>query len=104
MEIPDGYDDSISRSSKVLKILRNIYGLKQAAFHWNELLTAGLIKLGFTQSSHDPCLFLKNDIICMLYIDDSIFLTPKDSIIDEHIASLKALNFDLTNERDIKAF
>ena len=67
-------------------------------------MTSGLIKLGFVQSKHDPCLFLKKDIICMLYLDDSIFLSPKDSIIDEHIASLKDLNFDLTNEGDIEAF
>ena len=78
MEIPNGNDTSTSRSTKVLKILQNIYGLKQAAFHWNELLTAGSIKLGFKQSQQDPCLFLNKDIICMLYIDDSIFLSPKD--------------------------
>ena len=104
MELPDGYDTSVSRSSTVLKIIRNIYGLKQAAFHWNELLTAGLLKLGFHQSAHDPCLFLKKDIICILYVDDSIFLSPKDSIIDEHIAALKDLDFDLTDEGDIEAF
>ena len=101
MEIYEGYDTSVSCSTKVLKILRNIYSLKQVAFHWNELLTSGLIKLGFVQSKHDPCLFLKKDIICMLYLDKSIFLSPEDSIIDKHIASLKHLNFDLTDEGDV---
>ena len=40
----------------------------------------------------------------MLYVDNSIFLSPKDPIIDEHIASLKDFNFDLTNKGDIEAF
>ena len=104
MEIPDGYTPNGHPKTKVLQLLKNLYGLKQAAFHWNELLRSGLIKLGFTQSAIDPCLFLKKGIICAVYVDDTIFLADNDKIIDEHISSLKALDFDLTDEGDIEAF
>ena len=104
MEIPDGYTPNGHPKTKVLQLLKNLYGLKQAAFHWNEILRSGLIKLGFTRCAIDPCLFLKKGIICAVYIDDTIFLADNDKIIDEHISSLKALDFDLTDEGDIKAF
>jgi hypothetical protein len=104
MEIPDGYTPDGHPRTKVLQLIKNLYGLKQAAFHWNELLTSGLRKLGFTQSAIDPCLFLKKGIICAIYVDDTIFLADNDKIIDEHISSLKALDFDLTDEGDINAF
>ena len=105
MEIPDGYtSDGETKRTKVLKLIKNIYGLKQAAFHWNELLRSGLEKLGFQQSKIDPCLFLKDKIICAIYVDDTIFLSESDEIIDKHISALKALNFDLTDEGDIDAF
>ena len=45
-----------------------------------------------------------HNIICMLYVDNSIFLSPKDSIIDKHFAVLKDLNFDLTNKGGIEAY
>ena len=104
MEIPDGYTTNGDHKTKVLQLLKNLYGLKQAAFHWNELLRSGLLKLGFKQSEMDPCLFLKKGIICAVYVDDTMFLADNDKIIDQHISSLKALDFDLTDEGDIEAF
>ena len=60
MRIPAGFyfKDSDGNEEYVLKLKRNLYGLKQAAFNWNELLTSSLIKVGFKQSKSDPCLFL----------------------------------------------
>ncbi|KAL0460027.1 UNVERIFIED_CONTAM: Retrovirus-related Pol polyprotein from transposon RE1 [Sesamum latifolium] len=57
MTAPDGYQIS---SGKVCKLKRSLYGLKQASRQWNFELTAKLISYGFTQSSHDYCLFFKD--------------------------------------------
>ena len=104
MEIPDGYTSNGHPKTKALQLLKNLYGLKPAAFYWNELLLrSDLVKLDFTQSAIDPCLFLKKGIICTVYVDDTIFLADNDKIIDEHISSLKALDFDLTKEGNIEA-
>ena len=106
MHIPRGFhvDSTKHRSDYVLKLKKNLYGLKQASYNWSELLNTGLFKLGFKQSKVDPCLYLKDDIICAIYVDDTIFWAPKDSIIDKTISELRALNFDLTDEGDVDSF
>ena len=105
MRIPAGFyfKDSDGKEEYVLKLKRNIYGLKQAAFNWNELLTAGLIKIGFKQSKADPCLFLNSNIICIIYVDDTIFFSKQNKVIEEVINKLKE-SFDLTDEGDVEAF
>ena len=103
MQIPDGYQTSPG-SKKVLKLKKNLYGLRQASYNWSNLLRSGLEKLGFTQSTHEPCLFMKDDIICCVYVDDTFFFAKTDEIIDEHIKQLQDLNFELTDEGDVENF
>ena len=69
MRLPTGfyYKDSDNKSDYVLRLKRNLYGLKQASFNWYELLTVGLEHVGFIQSKSDPCLFLHPKIICVIY-------------------------------------
>lgn len=105
MEIPDGYDmGDKSKDEYCLKLLKNLYGLKQAAYNWNSLLSAGLQTLGFKPSPNDPCLYIKKDIICVVYVDDTLFYSKTNEKIDETISQLKKLNFDLTDEGDVDAF
>ena len=78
-----------------------MYGLKQAIYNWSELLKSGLIQLGFTKSKVGPCLYFKDEDICAIYIDDTIFYSPDDSKIDQKISELKALNFDLIDEGEV---
>lgn len=56
----------------VLKILRSLYGLKQAARDWNKLCVAKLEQIGFTQSQVDPCLLIhkERDIMVLTHVDD----------------------------------
>ena len=102
MRIPTGY--KTDRKNTVLKLLKNCYGLKQAAYNWNNHLKAGLEQLGFKASAQEPCLYMKDDIICLVYVDDTLFFAKDDSIIDDHIRQLQNLNFDLTIEGDIESF
>ncbi len=54
MEIPSGFDMGDKDKGKYcFKLLKNLYGLKQAVYNWNNLLTSGLITLGFKQSEHN---------------------------------------------------
>ena len=99
MHLPRGFhiDDAKHRSDYVLKFKKNLYGLKQASYNWSELLKPGLIQLGFTQSKVDAYLYSKDDVICAIYVDDTIFWLPDDSNIDQTITELKAPYFDLTD-------
>ncbi|KAL2232729.1 UNVERIFIED_CONTAM: Retrovirus-related Pol polyprotein from transposon RE1 [Sesamum indicum] len=43
----------------VCKLQRSLYRLKQASWQWNFELTSKLLSFGFTQSSHEHCLFVR---------------------------------------------
>lgn len=63
-----------------LRVLRSLYGLKQAARDWNLLCKSELKRLGFIQSLADPCLFTHaaKGITLLVYVDD-IAAAAKDS-------------------------
>ena len=46
-------DGAKNRADYVLKLKKNLYGLKQAAYNWSELLKVGLLKLSYKQSKVD---------------------------------------------------
>ena len=66
MELPQGIETAEGSSKDhVLKLLKNIYGQKQAGRVWNEYLVDRLNSIGFQQSLIDDCVFYRGDIIFM---------------------------------------
>jgi hypothetical protein len=51
-------------------------------------LRDGLLERGFTQSEIDPCLFMKKDCICVVYVDETIFSGPDALLLEREIKSL----------------
>ncbi len=47
----------------VLQIKKNMHGLKQGGNNWFGILKEPLLARGLTQSSIDPCLFLRSNCI-----------------------------------------
>eukprot|EP00957_Ditylum_brightwellii_P197084 15014555-Ditylum_brightwellii.AAC.1 len=90
------YKDFDSTQKSILRLKQNLYSLKQASYNWSELLKAGLIGIGYKQSCIDLYLYIKDNIICVAYVDDTQFFTSDDSLIDKEISKLKASGFDLT--------
>ena len=58
----------------VLKLLRNLYGLKDASKTWFEHLTEGLERMGFRSTTSDPCIYKRGDDIIVLCVDDCIII------------------------------
>jgi hypothetical protein len=58
-----------------LKLKRKLYGLIQASRNWCIKLRAIYERLGFKQSKSDPWLFLRKDMIIILYTDDCLLYT-----------------------------
>ena len=56
----------------VLLLHKNLYRQKKAGRIWNAQLHKGLMDIGFTQSKVDECVYTKEDIIFMVYVDDGI--------------------------------
>lgn len=63
------------QETKVCKLQRSLYGLKQASNAWFHELDQEMLNLGFVQSKIEPCLYQKvfsdgNRIIAVIYVDD----------------------------------
>ena len=102
MDIPKGYKiKGASHETHVMKLLKNLYGLKQAGRVWNKHLDAGLMKIGFQPSVIDPCIYYKRNVVFLLYVDDGIFLSPSKKAIDQCIQELKDADFDIEDQGDI---
>ena len=103
MDIPKGFDMAGGNENHCLKILKNIYGQRQAGRIWSLHLKKGLQECGFRQSAVDECVFYKKQVIFMVYVDDAILLSPLKSEIDTTLKDLRQ-NFKLTDEGDIAEY
>jgi len=109
MELPLGFeplDDPGNDRKYVLKLNKNLYGLKQASYNWYEKLKTGLMDRGFKPSQIDPCLYLKKGMIVLTYVDDCIIVGDSMKDIDSFVTSMSTgpENFKLTDEGDIDKF
>ena len=72
---PPGFVDG-ANSSKVLRLHKALYGLRQAPRAWNTKLDAVLVSLGFTrsESEHTVCVRGEGDekLLLRVYVDDLI--------------------------------
>ncbi len=101
MELPRGLIfEGVDRSTHCVKLIKNLYGQKQAGRVWNDYLVQGLVDRGFIQSKVDECVFYKDTTILLVYVDDAILCGPSSKDIDDIIASLKK-DFDVTDEGEI---
>ena len=71
---------------------------------WNKHLHKGLIEISFTQSTVDECVYYCRSMVMLCYFDDTILIDPHDKPIDNVIAELHNLNYDLTNEGELEDY
>ncbi|PNX62837.1 retrovirus-related Pol polyprotein from transposon TNT 1-94, partial [Trifolium pratense] len=99
MSIPQGV--TTSRPNQVCKLLKSLYGLKQASRKWYEKLTGVLLAQGYVQSSSDHSLFtLSKDssfTALLVYVDDIIL--AGDSL--DEFTHIKQLLDDLFKIKDL---
>ena len=90
MRAPPGYLKP-GDEGKVLKLLRSLYGLKQAGFEWSEELAKVFVELGFTHSQIDQAVYFKKSqdehMVITVSIDDmavtSRYLTHVERFKDD---------------------
>ena len=88
MRIPYGF--TVDKPGKwLLRLEKNIYGLKDAGRTWHHHLKQGLMDRGFIPSKVDPCVFYKGNLILVVYVDDVICFSPDDKSIDEFVQSMQ---------------
>jgi hypothetical protein len=76
---------------KVLRLKWTLYGLKQSPRYFFGYLSERLIKLGLSPSKYDPCLFMNDKLIMIIYVDNILIYgrKGKESQIDDLIDALK---------------
>jgi hypothetical protein len=92
------------RNTHILKLLKNLYGQKQAGRVWKKHLTSGLLKIGFVQSRGDECVFYRDGVIFMVYVDDEIFFCINMGKVDQAILELRTAGYDIENMEDVNDY
>ncbi len=99
MELPQGIQIVHGNSKDhVLKLEKSIYGQKQASHVWNSFLVDKPLSIGFTTSLIDDCVFFRDDIIFMVYVDDGIFLGNNDSKLQNAIKEIQNLGLNIKDQ------
>jgi hypothetical protein len=84
-EMPRGF----AEPGKVLRLRKNLYGKKSAPRLWFNHLKAKLEATGFEQMVDvDPCLFISEKVICLVYVDDTLLYARDMKDIDDVIKQL----------------
>jgi len=103
IEIPRGYKDRYPPGS-VFKLNKALYGLAVSGKTFFLHLKENLEKVGFVQSDADACLFVSEKVICLVYVDDTLFFARDQKDIDKVAEALKKLKMDFTIEDDVAGF
>jgi hypothetical protein len=82
----------------ILKLLVNIYGQKQAGCMWNSYLITKLREINFKQSLIDDCIFYRNDVILIVYINNGIFLGSSDVQLHDISNELQKLKLSIEDQ------
>ena len=100
LDMPRGFKES----GKVLKLNQSLYGLRQSPRNFFLLLKENLEKVGLKQCDSDPCLFISKKVVCLVYVDDTLFYAKNQADIDEVIDNLRQCGMDLEKEEDVAGF
>jgi hypothetical protein len=99
MELLQGIKTATGNSNNhVLKLLKNLYGQKQAGRGWNSFLVDKLTSLGYTSLLIDDCVIFCSDYVFMVYMDDSIFLGNEDAQLQQAIKKIQDLGLNIEDQ------
>ena len=86
MSQPDGYAQK-GQEHKVCKLLKSIYGLKQASRSWNLKFDETIKSYGFQQSIDEACVYKlikeKSVVFLVLYVDDILLIGNNVKILSD---------------------
>ena len=70
---------------------------------WFDFLSKGLKAQGWEAPNIDTCLFTKDGIILVVYVDDAILISPSQGKIQQEIKSLQQ-SYDLTDDGTLEDY
>ncbi|KAJ9561442.1 hypothetical protein OSB04_006602 [Centaurea solstitialis] len=97
MEQPEGFVVK-GKENKVCKLVKSLYGLKQAQKQWHQKFDQAMLESGFKISECDKCVYMKDTahgyVILCLYVDDMLIIGSDDKMIRSTKDMLKS-KFDM---------
>lgn len=97
MKLPEGFKlpNGIVHGGLVLKLLKTLYGIRQAPREWNSDFNGSIVELGYKRCLSDTCVYVKmsrsgNVIIITVFVDD-VFAACARIDLEEMRADLGAL-------------
>jgi Reverse transcriptase (RNA-dependent DNA polymerase) len=98
VQMPHGF----SQPGKVLKLKQSLYGgLKQSPRNFFQFLKGKLKGVGFQQCQDiDPCLFILDKVVCLIYVDDTLLYSPQKEYIQKVVDKLRQAGMDLEAAKD----
>lgn len=109
MDLPEGYMINKSKEKElkhldhngkiVLKLIKSIYGIKQAPHNWNEMINDTLTeKLNFYRLKSDSCIYVKRSatghlIFIFIWVDDMLGIYSTDDKTEWNELKLKLMNY-----------
>ncbi|CAM8947932.1 unnamed protein product [Rhodiola kirilowii] len=107
MRLPPGFYSKAKKEGKVCRLLKSIYGLKQASRQWFATLSDALLQFGFVPSLHDSSLFTlkrgEDFLILLVYVDD-ILLTGTSLQLINSVKSFIHSRFRIKDLGNLKFF
>jgi hypothetical protein len=105
LEIPEGLDLVMRNAparggNQGCKLVKTLYGLKQAGRNWNQMLTKWIMSQRFSQSKADPCLFTKISerqyMTIAIYVDDILIITNSGKVREQFVKDISG-KFEITD-------
>ena len=105
MELLQGFNVGPESGRYLLRLQKNLYGLKQAGHSWFEKLSSALGNLSINPSKVDTCVFIVEDVIVLVYVDDCLIFSWDKEKINQLIYKLNNKEkLDLIDEGDVEEY
>jgi hypothetical protein len=86
MDQPEGFTAD-GQENKVCRLIKSLYGLKQALKQWHEKFDNTLIAAGFAVNESDTCVYYRygggESVMLCLYVDDILIFGSNLNVIEE---------------------
>ena len=101
VEMPRGFTEP----GKVSRLKKSLHGLCQSPRNFFNFAKSKPEKTGFEQAVEvDSCLFISDEVICVLCVDDCVMFARDIKDMDDKIQGLRDNDMELTEEDDVAGF
>lgn len=105
MKQPTGYE--AQDRDAVCLIKKGLYGLRQAGCIWNKKIDGVVKQMGFRQSAHDPCLYVRSgsqgNTYLVIYVDDIVIACHSEEEYEDLMRDLNK-HFTVSSFGNIRHF